>query len=370
MFEKILNEYSNFNFDSFFDSISENEIKNIINKSGDKNLEPLEFLSLLSPIGNKFMEEMAIKSNVITNQFFGKEIHLYAPLYISNICDNECTYCGFKKSNNIKRRHLNYQEIEQEAKFISENLKVHSIILLTGESIVNSIEYLTNSIKILKKYFSTVIIEIQPLEIEEYKVLENIGLDGLTVYQECYDKELYSKYHLKGHKSDYLYRLNAPERGALANLRAINIGTLFGLGSSRREAFFAGLHCNYLMTKYLNTNFSISLPRIREAYNNIQPENIVSDFDFVQFLLAYRLAFPTLGINISTRETKEFRDNLLPLGITKFSAGSITEVGGYSISKKEIPQFEISDHRSVDEIIEMLKSKGYQPILKDWELNI
>lgn len=370
MFEQILKEYSDFDFQNFFKTITEDEIEKIINKSGDKNLQPLEFLSLLSPKGKNLIEKMAVKSNSITNQFFGKEIHLYAPLYISNVCDNECTYCGFKMSNKIKRRHLNYKEIEQEAKYISEHLKVHNIVLLTGESHVNSIEYLKNSIEILKKYFATVIIEIQPLDVEEYKLLEEIGLDGLTVYQECYDKTLYSKYHLKGKKSDFLYRLNAPERGAMANLRAINIGTLFGLGSSIQEAFFAGMHCNYLMTKYLNTSFSISLPRIREAYNNIKPENIVNDFEFVQFLLAYRLAFPTLGINISTRETKEFRDNLLPLGITKFSAGSITEVGGYSISKKEVPQFEISDHRSVDEIIHMLKEKGYQPILKDWELNI
>ncbi len=370
MFIDIISKYESFDFEDFLAKISKEDIKNIINKSGDRNLDPREFLALLSPKGKELLEEMAIKANSITNQYFGKEIHLYAPLYISNICDNECTYCGFKKSNQIKRRHLTFQEIEQEAKYISENLKVHSVVLLTGESHVNSMEYLEESVRILKKYFSTVIIEIQPLEVQGYEQLEKIGLDGLTIYQECYSQKLYNKYHLQGQKSDYLYRLNSPERGAMANLRAINIGTLFGLGPSIKEAFFAGLHCDYLMRKYLNTSFSISLPRIREAYNNIKPENIVNDFDFVQYLLAYRLAFPTLGINISTRETKEFRDNLLPLGVTKFSAGSITEVGGYSLSKQEVPQFEISDHRSVEDIISMLKDKGYQPILKDWELNI
>lgn len=367
MFYNEIEKYKDLNLDNFFDRINEEDIVKVINKSGDKNLEDFELLTLLSPKAQPYLEKMALKANQITVQYFGKEVHLYAPLYISNICDNECTYCGFKHSNPIKRRHLTYEEIEQEAKYISKNLGVHSIILLTGESKVNTMEYLKKSIEILKKYFATVIIEIQPLEVNEYKELESVGLDGVTVYQECYDEELYSTFHLSGKKSDFKFRLDAPERGAKANLRSVNIGTLFGLGNPKKEAFLAGVHVKYLMNRYLNTQFSISLPRIREAYRNIEPKNILSDREFVQTLLAYRLAFPTLGINISTREIQEFRDNLLPLGVTKYSAGSVTEVGGYSISQNTIPQFETSDHRSVEEIISMLKSKGYQPVLKDWE---
>ena len=363
----LINKYSNFDYTTFFNNIKESEILKIIEKSGDNFLDDLDFLALLSPKAASLLENMASKANLLTIQNFGKEIQLYAPLYISNICDNECTYCGFKHSNPIKRRHLNLEEIEKEAKYISKTLNIHTIILLTGESSLNSLKYIKNSIKILKKYFSTVIIEIQPLSLEEYKELETIGLDGVTIYQECYNQALYSNYHITGNKTDYLFRLNTPKRAALSNLRNINIGTLFGLGNPKEEAFLAGLHLKYLANTFLNSQFSISLPRIKKAFNNVPIKNIVSDKEFVQFLLAYRLAFPNIGINISTRETKDFRDNLLPLGITKFSAGSITEVGGYTLNKKSEPQFEIDDNRNIHEIKNMLKRKGYQPILKDWE---
>lgn len=366
MFHNIVKKYKNFDYNDFFKNLKDTEIKKIIEKSGDKNLSDLEFLTLLSPLAKNFLEDMALKANQITIKNFGKEIQLYAPLYISNICDNECSYCGFKHSNQIKRRHLNLDEIEKEAKYIYENLKIQNIVLLTGESKINSMEHLKESIKILKKYFSTVIIEVQPLEIDEYQELFDIGLDGVTVYQECYNEELYGKYHLKGKKSDYLYRLNTPERGAKADLRSVNIGALFGLGQPVEEAFLAGLHSKYLMNEYLNTEFSISIPRIREAYLNIKVENILNDEEFVQILLAYRLSFPTLGINISTREEAKFRDNILPLGVTKFSAGSVTEVGGYSLSQNTTSQFEISDHRSIEEIKTLLNSKGYQPVFKNW----
>lgn len=365
--KNILNYYNSFDYDNFFNNLTDFDIISIIEKSGDKILDDLDFLALLSPKASLFLENMAIKANSITEQYFGREVHIYAPLYVSNICDNECSYCGFKHSNPIKRRHLTFDEIEKEALFISKNLGIHSIILLTGESSINTIEYLEETIKILKKYFSTVIIEIQPLSQEEYEILFKAGLDGVTVYQECYQKETYSKYHLKGNKTDFFYRLETPERAALANLRSINIGTLFGLGAPIKEAFLSGIHLKYLVNKFLSSQFSISLPRIKEAYRNIKPENIIKDKEFVQFLLAYRLAFPMVGINISTRENKNFRDHLLPLGVTKYSAGSVTEVGGYSLSNNSEPQFETDDHRSVVEIVNMLKSKGYQPIFKDWE---
>ena len=363
----ILKHYKSFDYNNFFNNLTISDIASIIEKSGDKILDDLDFLALLSPKASQLLENMAIKAKSITEQYFGREIHIYAPLYISNICDNECSYCGFKHSNPIKRRHLNFDEIEKEALFISKTLGIHSIILLTGESSINSVDYLKKAIKILKKYFSTVIIEIQPLSQKEYRILFEAGLDGVTVYQECYDKETYTKYHLKGNKTDFFYRLETPERAAMANLRSINIGTLFGLGTPIEEAFLSGIHLKYLTNKFLGSQFSISLPRIKEAYRNIKPENIVKDRDFVQFLLAYRLAFPMVSINISTRESKDFRDNLLPLGVTKYSAGSVTEVGGYSLSNNSEPQFETDDHRTVNEIVNMLKSKGYQPIFKDWE---
>ncbi|MCJ8343474.1 MAG: 2-iminoacetate synthase ThiH [Cetobacterium sp.] len=367
MFYNIIEKYKNFNYDNFFSNISEEKIKTIINNSGNKNLDDLDFLALLSPnISNDILEIMGEKANKISTQYFGKEIHLYAPLYISNICDNECTYCGFKHSNKIKRRHLTLEEIEKEAIYIKENLKVDSIVLLTGESSVNTLEYLALTIRLLKKYFSIVVIEIQPLKEHEYKYLYEAGLDGLTVYQECYDEELYKDYHLMGEKSDYLNRLQTPELGGNSNLKYINIGALFGLGNPISESFLSGLHGKYLMKKYLNSEISISLPRIREAFNNIKAKYILKDRYFVQILLAYRIAFPTLGINISTREESYFRDNLIPLGVTKFSGGSITEVGGYSLYHTSSEQFEISDNRSIEEVSNKIKGLGYNPIFKNW----
>ncbi|MGL6113426.1 MAG: 2-iminoacetate synthase ThiH [Cetobacterium sp.] len=367
MFYSVIEKYKNFNYENFFSNISTEKIKSIINNSGKKNLEDLDFLALLKPnISSDILEIMAQKANEISIQYFGKEIQLYGPLYISNICDNECTYCAFKKSNGIKRRHLTYEEIETEAKYISENLKLDNIILLTGESTVNSIEYLSKAIEILKKYFSTVIIEIHPMDKNHYEELFKVGLDGVTVYQECYNEELYKNFHLEGKKSDYRYRLDTPQRAGEANLRAINIGTLFGLGNIVEEGFLSGLHGKYLMNNFLNSEISISLPRIREAFNNISGENILDDRYLVQILMAYRISFPTLGINISTRESSNFRDNLIPLGVTKFSAGSVTEVGGYSIGKKTLPQFATSDHRSVSQIEKAIKNLGYQPIFKNW----
>lgn len=364
-FFNIINDYESFDFGTYFQKITDRDIEKSLSK---EKLTTFDFLNLLSDNAENHLEFMAQKAYKITRQYFGKTIQLYVPLYISNYCSNECVYCGFKESNNILREKLSLEEIEKEAKKISKTGMKH-ILLLTGEAPkITPIDYLKEAVRICKKYFSSISIEIFPMEKEEYSILRNEGVDGLTIYQEVYDKAIYKEVHKKGKKADYAFRLDTAERGAKAGFRQINIGTLFGLGECKKEAFFSGLHAEYLERKYLDTEFSLSLPRINPAEGDFQSNFPLNDKKMVQFMLAFRLFLPNTGINISTRESEEFRNNILPLGVTKFSAGSKTSVGGYEKEDCGTSQFSISDTRQAEEIIRYLKEKGYQPIFKDWEV--
>lgn len=363
-FYSILKKWENFDFENYFLNVTD---KNILDSIDKEILNDFDFLNLLSPNAKKHLEKMAIKSNLIKQQYFGNTISLYTPIYISNFCNNNCIYCGFSKKNKIIRKHQNIKQIENEAREISKS-GINHILMLTGEAReIDTIDYLEEAIKILKKFFNSVSIEVMPLEEFEYDRLKKIGLDGLTVYQETYDKDVYDKVHVSGNKKNYHFRLDTAERAAKAGLRTIGIGPLFGLSEIKKEAFFSGLHLNYLVNNYLNTSFSISLPRINPSEGSFKTEYPLDDISFVQFLMAFRLFQKKVDINISTREIAEFRNNLMPLGITKISAGSRTNVGGYSEKDASTCQFEISDQRSVKEIIQVIKKYGYQPIYKDWE---
>lgn len=363
-FYEIIKKYRGFNYDKYFEKINDSDILNSIN-SEKKNI--YDFLNMLSPQAIKYLELMALKSNEITRKNFGDTIMLYIPIYVSNYCSNNCIYCGFSVKNKITRKHLSYEEIEREAKEISKTGIKH-ILMLTGESNkLANFEYIKETAKILKKYFASVSIEVYPLEINEYEELQKIGVYGLTVYQETYNENLYDKVHLSGKKKDYKFRLDCPERGAIAKLNSVTIGPLYGLGNIKEEAFLAGLHAKYLQDKYLETEFAISLPRMNHAEGAIEKINILDDITYVQIMLAYRLFLPKLGINLSTRETSKFRDKLIDLGVTKFSAGSKTSVGAYASENKSTPQFDIVDNRSVLEITTMLKKRGKDIIYKDWE---
>ncbi len=362
---EIIKKFEGFDFDAYFSNVTDEDVLKSIQK---EKLNHLDFLNLLSDKAKNHLEAMARKAHMLTRQNFGRTISLYIPIYVSNYCTNKCVYCGFNQENNIKRKHLNLEEIEKEAIEIAKTGIKH-ILLLTGEAKeLITMEYLMDAVKILKKYFASVSIEIFPLEIEEYQALKELGVDGLTIYQETYNEEIYDEVHLSGQKKNYLYRLNTPERGAKAGLRTVTTGTLFGLGKLKEEAFLNGMHAKYLMDKYLGTEVGISLPRINNAEGGFQTKYQLDDKTFVQFILAYRIFMPKVGITVSTRERAEFRDNLLKLGVTKFSAGSKTSVGGYQEEDKSTEQFEISDSRSVEEIVSMIKSKNYQVIYKDWEL--
>ncbi len=366
-FEPLLESFEDFDFDNYFSSVKDIDIEKSIEK---KNLNIYDFLNLLSPRAKKYIEDMARVSQRLYLRHFGRVVQLYLPIYISNYCSSDCAYCGFSKKNKISRKHLKKEEIEKEAKEIAKTGIKH-ILLLTGESKnMANMEYLLMAVGVLKKYFSSISIEIYPMDTKEYKILKNAGVDGLTVYQEVYDRDIYKKVHTSGEKRDFSYRINTAQRGAKAGFRSINIGSLFGLGEIKKEAFFSGIHAKYLMDKYLECEVSLSLPRINHAEGDFKPDYQLDDITFLQIMFAYRLFMPMIGINVSTRERAKFRDNLIGLGVTRFSAGSKTDVGGYANEDKSTAQFDISDKRDVKEIVAMIKERGYQPIFKDWVLDI
>lgn len=363
-FLNIIDHYKNFNFSAFSETITDADIERALcNDTPDA----MDFLALMSPKAEPLMEQMAQKAHLLTKQYFGKAILLYTPMYLSNYCENACVYCGFSTNNSIERKKLNAIEIQKEAECISSTGLKH-ILILTGESRKDTpIDYIKESVALLKKYFSSISIEIYPLNTDEYKELIDAGIDGLTLYQEVYDTKTYNTVHPKGPKNDYVFRLDAPEAACQAGIRTVNIGVLLGLNEWRQESFFCGLHAKYLQDKYRDVEVSLSVPRIRKHNGYYTPVSNVDDKALVQIILAYRNFLPRAGITLSTREGAALRENLLPLGITKMSAESSTAVGGRTCSVAgETVQFDILDLRNVGQIKNMLLGKGYQPVLKDW----
>lgn len=356
-------EHKSFDFKNFFNEISDEDILRILSK--DK-ISKYDFLSLLSPAAEKHIEQMAQKAHKLSLQHFGRTILLFTPLYISNYCVNKCAYCSYNIENKIKRKTLSLKEIDSEAKAIASTGLRH-ILLLTGESSKDvPVSYIVDAVTVLKKHFDSVAIEIYPLTIEEYKEVIEAGVDGLTVYQEVYNEEIYGRIHIAGPKKNYRFRLDAPERACIAKIRTVNIGALLGLDDWRKEAFYTALHADYLQNKYPHMEVSVSPPRIRPHVGSFNDLTIVNDKNLLQIILALRIFLPFVGITLSTRERQSFRDNLIPLGITKMSAGVSTEVGGHSAESTGDSQFEIDDKRSVEEMKNAILDKNYQPIFKDW----
>ena len=347
-------------------SITRNQVAQAINREGRGGLE--DFTALLSPIAaSEFLEPMARLSHSLTQKRFGKAIRLFAPLYLSNECNNVCDYCGFSLGNKIVRKTLNQAELLREAGILKK-MGFDHILLVTGESTRKvGLDYINQSLSTLRPYFSNLSIEVQPLQQEEYAVLKSSGLHAVLVYQETYNKESYAQHHLKGKKSNFEWRLATPDRLGKAGVHKIGLGCLFGLTKDwRADAFFAGHHMDYLQRKYWRTQYSMSFPRLRPCAGEIPPEVSLADRDLVQLICAFRIFNHELEISISTRESSELRDHLLPLGVTTMSAGSKTNPGGYG-EDESLEQFEISDSRSVSEVSLQLQQSGYDVVWKDWD---
>lgn len=323
---------------------------------------------LLSPAAQPYLEDMAFRAKQETAKHFGNTVCMFTPLYIANYCENYCVYCGFNCSNKINRGKLSMSEIESEFKAIAET-GLREILLLTGESKTASpVSYIADAVRLAKKYFSTIGIEVYPMNVDEYAAIKEAGADFVSVYQETYNPKRYEEVHLRGHKRVFPYRFNSQERAILGGMRGVSFGSLLGLGDFRKDAFSAGLHAYFIQQKYPWTEISFSLPRLRPFINNAgNNPNDVHETQLLQVMLAYRIFMPFAGITISTRERAGFRDNVVGLCATKISAGVKVGIGGHGDNEqKGDEQFEISDSRSVDEVRKSLIERGLQPVFTDY----
>jgi 2-iminoacetate synthase len=333
---------------------------------GHFSLERL--IALLSPMAENFLEQMAQQARKLTIQRFGRTIQLYAPLYVSNVCINSCRYCGYNAETPIPRTRLTIEQALADADIIAAE-GFRNLLLVSGEDkAFVTTDYLCELAQKLRAKFSSLSIEIYPMSQAEYTTLFAAGIDGVALYQETYDRDIYAEYHLAGPKRDYDSRLDAPDRFASAGMRRIGLGVLLGLSDWRIETLALAQHAAYLMKKYWRSQVLFSFPRIRPA-TNVQDQwpHLVSDANMVQMMLALRLCFSDAGIVLSTRENAVFRDHLMNLCVTQLSAGSKTNPGGYASEKTAAEQFEIADDRSPHTVAQVIQSHGYEAVWKDWD---
>jgi 2-iminoacetate synthase len=358
-----------------------------------------DFASLISPAASAFLPQMSVRSRKLTRQRFGKVVRLFAPLYLSNECVNNCSYCGFSRDNAILRVTLSVEEVMREARALREQ-GFRNILLVAGEHpkfVSNG--YLRECVAALHEESPSVSLEIGPMETEEYRPLVAAGADGLVVYQETYDRKVYAQVHTAGPKKNFDWRLDTPERAYAAGFRRLGISALYGLAAWRHEAICVAAHADYLLRHCWKAQLTISLPRLRPCAGEFQPLTHISDRELAQLVCAFRLAFSDAGIVLSTREPARLRNGLIPLGITLMSAGSHTEPGGYTGAGKEklhhtvrgkivaLPttprvngegasewagslatgQFQVSDERSPREVADLIQKLGYEPVWKDWD---
>ncbi|MDQ1443899.1 MAG: 2-iminoacetate synthase [Acidimicrobiaceae bacterium] len=330
-----------------------------------------DFAVLLSDAAGSRLEDMAAAANRLTVQRFGRTIHLFAPLYLSNECVSTCTYCGFSAEHQIARRTLSVDEVVAEGRALAERGFRH-VLLVSGEHArIVSKDYLVACVEALAPLFPSISVEVQVWDTDTYRRLVAAGCDGLVVYQETYARSAYEAVHLKGKKRNYDWRLGAPDRGAQAGMRRLGVGALLGLHDDWRfEALAVAAHAGALMRRHWRSEVTVSLPRMRPAAGvsvPVAPGGDVDDRSFVQLVCAMRLFLPDVGLVLSTREAPELRDALVRLGVTHMSAGSHTEPGGYAAPSDAEPQFSIADTRSPAELAAVLRAAGYDPVWKDWQ---
>lgn len=364
------------NFKELFSTTNWDEIKSSIYAKTAVDVERAlsakkrtleDFKALISPAAEPYLEQMAQESNALTQKRFGKTIQLYTPMYLSNECNNICTYCGFSFDNKIRRKTLTDEEILQEVAYLKERGFNH-ILLVTGEANQTvHVPYFKRVMDLIRNEFANISIEVQPLDEAEYGILHEAGVYSVLVYQETYHQDVYKAYHPKGKKSNFEYRLDTPDRCGQAGIHKIGLGILLGLEDWRTDSFFCALHLDYLQRTYWQTKYSISFPRMRPAEGIIEPNVIVGDRELVQLICAYRLFNEDVELSVSTRESEHFRNHVIPLGVTTMSAGSKTNPGGYVVEPESLEQFEISDERPVEEIAQLIRDKGYEAVWKDWD---
>lgn len=333
-----------------------------------KALTPEEFAILISPAASSRINEMAILSNHFSSERFGKTISLYIPMYVGNACTNKCVYCGFNHDNPFERTILTQSQIEQECKAIKRLGPFENLLIVSGEyPSLCGVEYLEKTLHTCRPYFHNLTIEVQPMRAADYERLTHSGLNGVVCFQETYHREAYKRYHPKGMKSHFEWRLNGYDRMGEAGVHKIGLGALLGLEDWRGDVVMMARHLRYLQKKYWRSRYSVNFPRMRPSESGFQPVSIISDKELAQLTFAFRIFDHDVDISYSTREAPEYRDNMIPLGVTSMSAGSKTDPGGYASAPDSLEQFEVSDERRPIDVEAAIRAHGYDPVWKDWD---
>jgi 2-iminoacetate synthase len=328
-----------------------------------------DFMALLSPAAAPYLEPLAQRAQQLTRQRFGNVVSFYVPLYLSNLCANDCTYCGFSMSNHLKRKTLDATEIERECAAI-KTLGFDHLLLVTGEHQHKvGMDYFRQHIPAIRRHFSSLMMEVQPLAQEEYAELKMLGLDGVLIYQETYHPATYQQHHLRGKKQDFYWRLETADRLGRAGIDKIGLGALIGLSSSwRTDCYLLAEHLFYLQQTYWQSRYSISFPRLRPCAGGIEPASLMNEPQLMQVICAFRLFAPDVELSLSTRESAFFRDHMIPVAINSVSAGSKTQPGGYADDvAPELEQFEPHDSRTPQQVAQAIGAAGLQPVWKDWD---
>ncbi|QKN83716.1 2-iminoacetate synthase ThiH [Scandinavium goeteborgense] len=326
------------------------------------------FMALLSPAADAYLEPLAQRAQQLTRQRFGNTVSFYVPLYLSNLCANDCTYCGFSMSNRIKRKTLDSHEISRECEAIRA-MGFEHLLLVTGEHQTKvGMDYFRRHLPDIRRRFSSMQMEVQPLSQAEYAELKTLGLDGVMVYQETYHEAMYAQHHLKGNKQDFIWRLETPDRLGKAGIDKIGLGALIGLSDSWRvDCYMVAEHLLWLQKHYWQSRYSISFPRLRPCAGGVEPASIMDERQLVQTISAFRLLSPDSELSLSTRESPAFRDRVIPIAINNVSAFSKTQPGGYADNHPELEQFAPHDGRRPEEVAQALIAHGLQPVWKDWD---
>ncbi|MDD6327306.1 MAG: 2-iminoacetate synthase ThiH [Eubacteriales bacterium] len=367
IYDKVLGEMNSYEYEKY----TAEDVRFALAK---ESIDVEDFKAFLSPAAEPFLEQMAQKAKIETSKHFGNTVYIFTPLYIANYCENYCVYCGFNCYNDINRKKLSFEEIEREMKVIADS-GIEEILMLTGESrSMSDVKYIGEACKLAKRYFRNIGLEIYPVNVDEYQYLHECGADYVTVFQETYDSDKYETLHLMGHKRVFPYRFDAQERAIMGGMRGVAFSALLGLADFRKDALASALHVYYLQRKYPHVEYSLSCPRLRPIINNdkINPLD-VHERQLCQVLCAYRIFLPFVGITVSSRESKTFRDGIVKIAATKVSAGVSTGIGDHEskYSGKEDKdagdeQFEICDARSFEEMYKDVASVGLQPVLNDY----
>lgn len=346
-------------------SMSDHDVQVALKK---ERLSDRDFMALISPAGASYLEQMAAKSQCITQARFGKTISMYIPMYVSNACTNSCVYCGFNHANPLTRVTLTLDQVKAECEAIRKLGPFENLLIVSGEfPRLNGVDYLEQVLRVARPYFNNLTIEVMPMKERDYYRLTQSGLNGVVCFQETYHKENYKKYHPRGMKSIFEWRVNGFDRMGMSGVHKIGMGVLIGLEDWRTDVTMMARHLMYLRKNYWRTRYSINFPRMCPAEGGYTPKVVMSGRELAQLTFAFRLFDHDVDISYSTREKPSFRANMMKLGVTSMSAGSKTEPGGYVSTPDALEQFEVSDSRSPRQVVEEIRSLGYEAVWKDWD---